>query len=110
MRIKTAKDADYFVCQILDSEITKRHIKKLLHLFEKNKDKKIGLDLERTKKIHSGFFEFLRETKISVFSLNNDILNYFCISNSINLAPVFLNRMDFLLQKRQLVKRDFKVF
>ncbi len=109
MRIKTAKNAEYFICQILDSEITKGHIKKLLRMFEKNKDKKIGLDLERTKKIHSSFFEFLKSGKICVFSLNNDILNYFCLANATNSVPVFLNRADFLEQARQLVKRDFRV-
>jgi arginine deiminase len=109
MRIKTAKDAEHFICHISGSEIAKGHIKKLLRLFQKNKDKKIGLNLEKIKKIHSSFFNILRENKISVFSLNNDILNYFCISGSINSVCVFLTQTDFLAQKRQLVKRDFKV-
>ncbi len=109
MRIKTAKYAEHFICQILDSEITKGHIKKLMQIFEKNKDKTIGLNLGRIKKIHSSFFDFLQKSQISVFSLSNDILNYFCISNSINSALVFLTETDFLTQKRQLVKRDFKV-
>jgi len=74
---------------------------------------KIGLNFENIERVDESFFEFVKTQatgRISaIISPKTSMLTYFSLRKTINLTPVYLGMEDFLANRRQIIKRDFKL-
>jgi len=75
--------------------------------------KPIALNLHGVDCICVEFLEFLRETssqkRLSLTSLQSELLVLLNLTNYDNFAPIFLSDVDFLEQKRALLNRRFSL-
>jgi len=86
-------------------------LRKFLNQFPSNKS--VALNLHDVDYICVDFLEFLKETSksrnLALTSLQSEILVLLNLTKYDNFAPIFLNDIDFLEQKRELLNRRFSV-
>ncbi len=100
-------------CCIFDfehAELTSLDIKELRGNIEKfRKSTKIALNFENIDRVDESFFDFIKGFNFSLLSPKSDLLALFSLRKTFNLAPIYLSTNDFLKNKRQIVKRDFRI-
>ena len=90
--------------EIIDDALTCRILKII-----KNR-KKIGLDMKNVQTIKSKkFIISLLENKFKLFNLKNEILTYLSIILKDGYLKSYINKNDFIKNKRELIKRRFLV-
>ena len=70
----------------------------------------IGLDMKNVKSINSKkFIESILNNKFKLFNLKNEVLIYLSLVIKNGYLKAFLNEQDFKENKREFIKRNFKI-
>lgn len=86
--------------EVIDDALSLEIIKNI------NQNKRVGLDMKKVKTIKSEkFINYLLNDKFSLFNLNNEVMCYLSIILKNGFLKSFLNKHDFLNNKRELIKR-----
>ncbi len=89
---------------IIDDDICLEIIKNI------DLNKRAGLDMSYVKSIQSKkFIQFLANKKFFLFNLENELLCYLSIILKEGMLKTFMNKSDFLKNKRELIKRRFTI-
>lgn len=73
-------------------------------------DKKIAFDMSCVKTVNSRLFlENLLNNEFKMFNLQSEILAYFYMVLKNNFLNIYLSKKDFLLNKREFIKRNFLI-
>ena len=108
MNIKKRKGCCIF--EFERAELTRGDVEELSESVKKcSKNTKIALNFENIERVHESFFGFIKSSDFSLLSPQSSLLALFSLRKTFNLAPIYLNAGDFLKNKRQIVKRDFRV-
>ncbi len=82
-------------------------------VLEINSAKRIGIDLKGVTYMQNDFFVMLKEIskikKISLFNISADLNLVLFLTNYNGYTRLYSNESDFKENKRELVKRNFKV-
>ena len=74
------------------------------------KHKKIGLNMEHVQNIKSNLLiQYMLEKKIKLFNLQDEVLTYLSLIFKDGFLNSYVNYSDFSANKRELVKRHFKI-
>ncbi len=86
--------------EVIDDALSLEIIKNI------EQNKRVGLDMKRVKTIKSKkFINCLLNNRFSLFNLNNEVMCYLIIILKNGFLKSFLNKHDFLNNKRELIKR-----
>jgi|GEM_PF-5406169 len=108
MNIKKRKG--YCIFNFEQTELTRPDIEELGTNIERcRKNTKIALNFENIEHVDESFFGFIKSADFSLLSPKSSLLALFSLRKTFNLAPIYLNAGDFLKNKRQIIKRDFRV-
>lgn len=81
-------------------------------LLENCKSKRVAIDLGNIKIAHNCFFEVLKEfaehKKLSLFNIPPDVNLLLYLMNYNPYIKLYVNEMDFIDQKRELIYRNFR--
>ena len=74
---------------------------------------RIAIDLNEVEKIDLYFLDFIKsnsnKNKISLYNVNTNIMLFLYITKNEKYAKLYLNKSDFLKDKRQIIRRRFKM-
>ena len=87
--------------RIIDDNITK-------YILNSSKNKKLGLDMSNVESINSKLFiKSLLSDKFKLFNLQNEILTYLSLVLKGGDLKSYINKTDFMEEKRGLIRRKF---
>ena len=110
MNIQIKKRKGCCIFDFEQAELTRGDVEELcLHVQKCRKNAKVALNFENIERVHESFFDFIRSCDFSLLSPKSSLLALFSLRKTFNLAPIYLSIGDFLKNKRQIVKRDFRV-
>ena len=110
MNIKVKKHKGCCVFDFERAELTRGDVKELSKSVEKfRKNTKIALNFENIERVDESFFDFIKNFNFSLLSPKGNLLALFSLRKTFNLAPIYLSSGDFFKNKRQLIKRDFRI-
>lgn len=99
----------YFDRQLLsDDEV----LRLKTFLLKNSPSKRIAIDLGNIKIAHNCFFAMLKEfaasKKLSLFNIPTDVNLLLYLMNYNSYIKLYVNEMDFIDQKRELIYRNFR--
>lgn len=90
--------------EVIDNFLTKKIISQI------DKNCHVGLDMTRVRHIKSQYFiKCLIKNKFKLYNLQNEVLTYLALVLKDNSLKSFMNLSDFRENKRELVKRRFRI-
>ena len=96
----------------LASMLDKNESKRLFELLN-SETRKIAIDLCNVNDCSIDFIfdlkDFLSGKKLGIFNIQSDIFVLFNTMNIDKIAELFVSEIDFISEKRQLLKRNFKL-
>lgn len=94
----------YINSEIIDEKLTDEIISAI------NPKLKTGLDMTNVSSITSRkFIKYLSEDKFKLFNIKSELLSFVSIVLKDNFLKTYMNKSDFIYDKRELIKRKFYV-
>lgn len=115
MNIKVKKRKGCCIFDFERSELTLADVEELGEQIKGcRKSTKVALNFENVERVDESFFDLLKLFKglgrgFSLLTPKSSLLALFSLRKTFNLAPIYLNLSDFLKNKRQIIKRDFRI-
>lgn len=109
MKILKNKEKNNIICKFKKHEIKSKHIKKLQEILVKNQQCDMAINMDKINKISPVFYSFAKNNKVSFFNVDNDIISCLSVTGLLNNIRLFNSEEDYLKNKRQLLKRQFRI-
>ena len=82
----------------------------ILDILNDKNCKNAGLDMSNVESINSKLFiESLVKDKFKLFNLNSEMLAYLSLILKDNALKSYVNKFDFIEEKRELIRRKFLI-
>ena len=107
MEIQTTND--YCVITPLSPRIDKRETERILDEIRNYSSLKIGFNLDFVNDCTIDFLEVIQNIGASIFNIQSDIFSLILAMNIDKKAEIYATEEDFLLGKRQLLNREFRI-
>lgn len=112
MAIKIRDEDTYCIVDIFDKEISDTVLAELkLILNNVSNNKRIALNLINISEINPEFLDFIADLKmrISLFNLSLNVYLLLFLGKYDKESDLYVNELDFLMNKRRIVNRKFKL-